>query len=233
MKKGFKYYAVIWLICLAVFNIVIFVTPSEIAGISKYGSSFWVGFVFIILAFAGQLICSYIFFKNDGNDKYFLNLPLISLSYIGLIISVIVGSIFMALPILPNWIGVIADIIIFAIYAISIIQAMAAADAVGSIDKKIKTQTFFVKSLTTDLETLIAKSKNDEIKAEVKNIAEICRYSDPMSNDALAGTEGQITIKFHALEKAVAEGKIDEIKTICEEMNILFANRNKKCKLLK
>lgn len=136
MKKGFKYYAVIWLICLAVFNIVIFVTPSEIAGISKYGSSFWVGFVFIILAFAGQLICSYIFFKNDGNDKYFLNLPLISLSYIGLIISVIVGSIFMALPILPNWIGVIADIIIFAIYAISIIQAMAAADAVGSVDKK-------------------------------------------------------------------------------------------------
>lgn len=83
------------------------------------------------------------------------------------------------------------------------------------------------------METLIAKSKNDEIKAEMKKIAEICRYSDPVSNDALAGTEGQITIKFHALEKAVAEDKINDTKIICEEMNILFADRNKKCKLLK
>lgn len=233
MKKGFKYYAVIWLICLAVFNLVIFVTPSEIAGVSKYGSSFWVGFVFILLAFAGQLICSYIFFKSHSKDKYFLNLPLISLSYIGLIISVIVGSVFMALPILPNWIGIIADIIIFAIYAIAIIQAKGAADAVESIDKRTKSQTFFIKSLTIDLERLTAKAKNDELKTVIKKTAEVCRYSDPMSNDALAGTEGQITIKFHALEKAVEENKIDDTKTVCEEMNILFADRNKKCKLLK
>lgn len=233
MKKGFKYYAVIWIICLSVFNLVIFVTPSEIAGVSKYGSSFWVGFVFILLAFAGQLICSYIFFKSDSNDKYFLNLPLISLSYTGLIISVIVGSIFMALPILPNWIGIIADVIIFAIYAIATIQAKGTADAVGSIDKNIKTQTFFIKSLTIDLETLTAKAKNDEIKSEVKKIAETCRYSDPMSNDALAGVESQITIKFNALEKAVEENRTDDIKSICEEMNILLADRNKKCKLLK
>lgn len=233
MKKGFKYYGIIWIICVAMFNVIAFVTPSEIAGVSKYNGSFWIGYVFIIFAFIGQAACSYVFLKSENKEQRFLNLPLISLSYTGLIISVVVGIVCMAIPNLPKWIGAIVSIIILAIYAIAIIQAKAAAEAVGNVGKKIKAHTIFIKSLTVDLETLTAKVKNDEIKSEVKKIADVCRYSDPMSNDALLGTESQITIKYHALEKAVEEDRLDDVKALCEEMNILFADRNKKCKLLK
>ena len=233
MKKGFKYYGLIWLICVAVFNVIIFVTPSEIAGISKYDGAFWAGYIFIMLAFIGQAACSYKFFNSENKEQYFLNLPLMTLSYTGLIVSVIAGTICMAIPSLPNWIGVIIAVLVIAFYAVAIVKAQGATEIVAGVDKKIKAQTFFIKSLTIDLETLSAKANNDEMKAEVKKIAEVCRYSDPMSSDALASVEGQIAIKFNALEKAVEENKTDDVKTICEEMNILLADRNKKCKLLK
>ncbi len=233
MHREFKYYGIIWLICVALFNVIVFVTPSEIAGIEKYDGSFWPGYIFIMLAFIGQAGCSYKFFTSESKEQYFLNLPIISLSYTGLIISVIAGALCMAIPFVPNWIGVIIAGLILVIYAAAVIKAQGAAEIVMSVDKKIKAQTFFIKSLTVDFETLSAKAKNEEIKSEVKKVAEACRYSDPMSNDALAGVEGQITIKFNALEKAVEEDKTDDVKTLCNELNVLLADRNKRCKLLK
>lgn len=234
MKRGFKYYGIIWLILVLAFNLIVFVTPSEFAGMNKFGGAFWTGYAFIMLAFIGQAVCSYLFFsKSDSMERRFLNLPLITISYTGLILSVVVGAVCMAVPNLPNWLGAVVAVLVLVFYAVAVIKASAAAEAVESVDKKRKAQTFFVKSLTVDLQTLAAKAKNEVVKAEVSKIADVCRYSDPMSNDALVGVEGQITIKFHALEKAVEENSIDTVQNLCEEMNILFADRNKKCKLLK
>lgn len=61
---------------------------------------------------------------------------------------------------------------------------------------------------------------------------EAVRYSDPMSNDALAGVESQITLKFNELSEAVSGGA-DNVKNIADELVILIGDRNKKCKLLK
>ena len=59
MKKSFGIYSIIWAIYLALFNVVVFVTPNEIGGVSKFGGSFWVGYIFITVAFAVQLICAF------------------------------------------------------------------------------------------------------------------------------------------------------------------------------
>ena len=78
MKKTFNYYSICWLISLAVFNVIAFVTPNEIAGISKFTGAFWVGYIFITLAFIGQLGCAYNAFKAENLKKLFYNIPLIS-----------------------------------------------------------------------------------------------------------------------------------------------------------
>ena len=77
------------------------------------------------------------------------------------------------------------------------------------------------------------KAKNADIKKEVSKIKDACRYSDPMSSSALNGVESQITMRFNALETAVENNDCFSVKNICEEMNVLLADRNKKCKLLK
>ena len=59
--------------------------------------------------------------------------------------------------------------------------------------------------LTIDADTLMAQAKSDGVKAECRKVYEAIRYSDPMSNDALASVEGKISAKFAELSAKVAE----------------------------
>ena len=102
MKKSIGVYSVIWAICLAVFNVITFVTPNEIGGVSKFTASFWVGYVFITVAFIGQLVCAFFALKAENVKKMFYRIPMISISYTGLILMLIAGGIFMAIPTLPE-----------------------------------------------------------------------------------------------------------------------------------
>jgi len=233
MKQYFKYYGICWAIALAVFNIITFVAVSETIGLALVSPSFWVGYVFITIAFIGNLICSLIFFKEENKGKVFLNIPIINLAYSALIVSLIAGTIAMAVPVIPYWIGVIVDVLILAFYAIAIIKASATIDIVDDVEQKVTAQTFFIKSLTVDAETLMARAKSDEMKAETKQVYEAVRYSDPMSNNALANIEKQIRSEFNAFAEAVKNDDTDLAKSSADELIILINDRNKKCKLLK
>ena len=103
----------------------------------------------------------------------------------------------------------------------------------SKIDKKINVQTFFIKSLTVDADSLVARAQSDEIKEECKKVYEVVRYSDPMSDDALGSIESQITLKFAELTEAVNNHQLEDVKKLAREACILVEDRNKKCKLLK
>ena len=232
MNKKFKYYAIVWAILLAVFNVICFVTPGEAAGMSKFGGAFWAGYIFITIAFIGQLVCAYIALKTDDKTKLFYNIPIIRISYTGLILTVVFGALCMAISNLPNWVGVIVCLLILAFTAIAVIKAKAASDVVEKIDSKVKAQTLFVKSLTVDAESLLARATTPEAKDACKKVYEAVRYSDPMSNDALAGIESQITLKFNEFSNAVIGGA-ENIETLADEVVVFVGDRNKKCKLMK
>ncbi len=232
MKKGIKFYLPCWAIALAVFNIITFAVPITV-NVNKFTPSFWIGYTFITLMFIAQLVCSIIFFKQDNNGKIFLNVPVINLSYTALIVSIIVGAVAMAVPFVPYWVGIVVDVLIVAFYAIAIISSKAAADTIENIDNKVKTQTFFIKSLTVDAESLLPRAKSDETKAIAKKIYEAIRYSDPMSNEALSSVESQITVKFNEFSNAVIEDDKPLAETLGNELIVLVNDRNKKCKILK
>ena len=232
MKKGIKFYLPCWAIALAVFNVITFAVPITV-NVNKFTPAFWIGYTFITLMFIAQLVCSIVFFKQDNNDKRFLNIPVISLSYTALLVSIIFGAVAMAVPFIPYWVGIILDVLIVAFYAIAIISSKAATDTIENIDKKVKAQTFFIKSLTVDAESLLPRAKSDETKAIAKKVYEVIRYSDPMSNEALSPVESQITIKFNEFSNAVVEDNKPLAESIGNELIILVNDRNKKCKILK
>lgn len=232
MSKNFKYYLGIWAVLLAIFNVAVFVSPNTVAGISKFGGAFWVGYIFITIAFIGQLVVSYFVFKAENLQKFFYKISLVRISWTGLVLTLVFGTLCMVIPNLPDWIGVIACFVVLAFSAISLVKANAAADIVGEIDDKIKTQTAFIKSLTADTESLMSRAKSEIAKTEVKKVYESVRYSDPMSNENLATIENEITLKFSELSAAViADG--EEITDVSNELLILIDDRNRKCKLLK
>lgn len=232
MKKRFNLYIVAWGILLALFNVIAFVSVGW-SGQEKYTSSFWIGYVFITVMFIGQLICSYMAFNADNENKLFYNISLIRTSCIGLIVSFIVGGLCMLISALPYWIAVIVCAIVLAVNIISVVKANAVISEIQRVDEKIKNQTFFIKSLTVDADTLMASAKSEAVKSECKKVYEVVRYSNPMSNNALAIVESQITVKFAELSEAVKSDNAEKAAEVANEVVILVGDRNKKCKLLK
>ena len=233
MKKSLNFYAVCWAILFAVFNAVCFITPNEVAGMTKFGGAFWVGYIFVTLTFFGQLACAYVAFKAENNQKLFYNLPLITVSYTGLIVTLVAGALCMALPNLPNWVGILVCLLILAFTAIAIVKATAAATAVSDIDQRVATKTAFIRSLTVDAEHLMNTAKTAELKDLAKKVYEAVRYSDPMSDAALVEIEEKMKNGFADLENAVEAGDAELAASVAGELLSLVDLRNKKCKLLK
>lgn len=226
MKNKFGFYAICWAILLALFNVIVFATPNT----PVLSGSFWIGYTFITLAFIGQLVCTYFAFRAENAKKHFYKLPLIMVSYSGLILTLIVGSLCMAMPALPNWIGIIACLLIFAFNALALVKATAAAAIVEETDRKIEIQTGFMKSLAAKAEVLAASTEDPVIKAECKRVFEEAKYSDPMSSPALASLEGRIAVKAEDFAAAVQSGDAETVKKIAAETIALIKERNILCK---
>ena len=232
MKKAFKFYSIIWAVLLVLFNVISFVSVGGI-GIEKYTPSFWIGYVFIILAFIGQIVCAYVALKESDIKKTFYNISLITTSYTGLILSIVFGGLCMLISPLFYWVGIILCAIVLGLNVIAVVKASAAIDIVGNIDEKVKESTLFIKSLTVDAENLMSRAKSEAVKTECKKVYEVVRYSDPMSNEALGSIESEITVKFAKLSDAVVADNSEKTKEVADELIILLGDRNKKCKLLK
>ena len=232
MKKTISMYSIVWVICVILFNVIVFLTPKEIVGINKFDGSFWIAYTFVTLAFVGQYVCTLIAFRGDAT-KLFYNIPLLSISYDSLVAMLIVGTIFIVIPALPNWIAIIVCVVILSIYAIAVIKAIAVADIVSDVDNKVKAKTFFIKSLTIEAETMLNQASSEDMKVLVKKIYEEFRYSDPMSHEALAHTESGITTAFEEFSNAVAEHNVELAQKYANQLIVLIKNRNEKCKLLK
>lgn len=232
MKKRLGLYLTVWAVLLALFNVIAFVSVGW-TDYEKYSDSFWIGYIFITVEFVGQLACAVVALESNNSQKTFYNIPLIRASYIGLVVSFVVGGLCMLISPLPYWIGILVCAIVLALNILSVAKAGAAASEVGRVDEKVKNQTFFIKSLTVDADTLLASAKSETAKAECRKVYEAIRYSDPMSNDALIPVESQITLKFAELSEAVKNDDAEKTAQLSKDVIVLVENRNKKCQILK
>lgn len=229
MKKTFGIYGIVWAICLALFNVIVFVTPSEVGKLSKFGGAFWVGYIFIALAFIGQLVCAFITFKGENSQKVFYRIPLISVSYTGLILMLIAGTACMAIPNLPNWVGIIICILILAFNATAILKATAAAEIVSDVDKRVAAKTELIKSLTDRAHILMNQNSSEE----TKKIYEALRYSDPVDSSALAECNSRLLAEFNAFADAVNSEDSELIKSSADSLLHSIESRNLMCKAAK
>lgn len=237
MNKRIKTYAVIWALFLAIFNAICFITPNtaifEDKNYEKFGGAFWVGYIFITLAFIGQLICAYIAFKDESKQKLFYNIPIIRLSYTGLIIMLVIGGLAMVIPDLPIWAGVLVCLAVLVLNAVAVIKAKAAADIVGNIDQKIKSETAFIKELTAKAQSLTNRAKAPMLKKLCTKVYEALRYSDPMSSEKLSDIETRIKGQFAILSDAVLSDNLDITESSANELINLINERNNLCKIYK
>ena len=228
--KRFGVYSAIWAIVLGIFNVIVFVTPSEAGGMYKFGGAFWVGYIAITVAFVAQLVCAFFTLREKNVKKLFYNIPLIKISYTGLVLMLIAGVLCMAIPDLPNWIGIVVCALILLFNAIALIKASAAARIVSGVDQKIIAQTAFIKGLTAQAESLLGTAAQ-ELRGDAKRVFEAIRYSYPVSADA--HTDAEIQKQFNLFRDAVADGDTELCAALAKELLSLLDKRNQICKLSK
>lgn len=227
MTKIMKSYAGVWAICFALFSAIVFLTPIE------HSDGFWIGYVFTTIAFLGQFGCTYKAFKTESLKKCFYNVPLITISYTGLIVMLIAGSVCMVFPSIPNWLGVIVCLVVLGVTAIAVISAGAAGSIVANLDQKVEEKTTFIRNLTIDAENLMNRANAPMLKNQCKKVLEAVRYSDPMSSKELSDVEQRIQEEFDALTDAVIADDLDCTESAAKELLTLIAERNKKCRAFK
>ena len=183
-------------------------------------ATFWVSFVFTLIAFGVVAASMYIaFVKNPARIGAIYGL-----------VQLIAGLIFMALAALvPAWIAVLVYAIALGAAVIGLISAEAVVEEIRVQDVKLKKDVSLMRSLQSKVNQIAAQSEDAAIKA----LADEFRYSDPVSNDAIADAEADLSVVVEELQAAYVDGDKDALAQLCRKASILLAERNRLCKLNK
>lgn len=214
---------VIALIGLILLNIVAFILPVY------HGIHFWMGYSFAIFSNLVLVISAVIVFNKPNVNKTFLELPALSVSWIYFLAQTALSVWQMVVFDFPYFAGVIINSALAAFVVITLIVTNMAVKEINEVGEKIAEKVFYIKSLKTDIELL--ESENPEVCAKIKYLKETVRFSDPMSHSQLTPLENEIVNKFNILKENIDNSSMALM--ICDEMQQLLAERNKKCRLLK
>ena len=227
-KNRKMFFAAVFII-LAVFNTVVFIIPSD------RGGWFWTGYGFSMLAILLTAAVGFYAFDRDGMRSKVYGIPLMSVAWRYFTIQLIVGllQMYWDLSAIPFQYGIALNAVLLGACLIGLLTVEAGKDEIERIDEKIKEKVFFIKSLQVDVECLIDKTSDESLKKILKDLAETVRYSDPMSSPQLAAVENKIEAKAAALAETVENADSNASKALCNELQQLFAERNRKCKILK
>jgi len=222
MKKNSTKGYVILGIIFALISIIAFAVPT------MKTATFWIAYVFTAIAIVAQIVIwKNALGKEDTLKSKFLGLPVVHVGIVYLVVQIVAFAVFVAVPALPIWSAIVACAAILGFSVIFMIAGEAGRGEIERVEAKVRKKVFFIKELQADVELLIDREADAEIKTALQQLAEKIRFSDPMSNNTLAEIENKIAAK-------VSELKTDSDKmSIIHELDLLLAERNKKAKTLK
>ena len=234
MKKSFRYFAIVWMIILALFNAITFIFPAQILGINRFKQPlFWIGYALIMLSLIVQIVFAYIACSKRGAEKVFLHIPLLKIGYIAVAASLLIGTLFMILPILPTWIGALVCLSVAGVFAALATKVIAAANIVSTVGDKVEKKMKYMKIAVAEVQSIMNRAATSEIKAEIKKAYEELRYSDYMSCGELSNIEQSIESHIKQLAIAVLDEDLAMVQVEVLEIVLLVKERNGKCKALK
>jgi hypothetical protein len=194
-------------------------------------ATFWVSFVFTLIAFAVVAASMYIaFVKNPDARSRFYGFPIAKIGAIYGLVQLAAGFIFMALAAYaPVWAAVLVYAIALGAAVIGLVSAEAVVSEIRVQDEKLKKDVSLMRSLQSKVNQIAAQSEN----ADVKALADEFRYSDPVSNDAIADAEADLAAAVDELQSAYVDGDSEAVAKLCRKASALLAERNRLCKLNK
>ena len=201
-------------IIFVAYNVVLFVA----SGID-HEATFWVSYIFMILAFAISIASVYLLKNNKGlSQNWFLGLPISIQTVAYFAIEVVASVIFMILDYDCPWsVAFVVQFIILAIALVLIVLQFLAKDVVNTVSVNTKVKTYRMKTFQLDAESIATNVPVAEIQMAYAKLAEDFRFSDPVSSDATKEVEEQIA---YTLDQAKSSVNINDVQAA-----LFYANK--------
>ncbi len=229
MKKNMMRYGAGMGILLVLYILIVFLIPFIKTG------TFWISFVFTLVAFAVAAWSIYeAFIKNPDAKSKFYGFPIAKIGVIYGIVQIGLSIIFMALgKWIPVWVTLLICAIALGAALIGLISAEAVVEEIRVQDVKLKKDVSLMRGLQSKLSPLGDMCADVEVASMIKKLAEDMRYSDPVSAEALAEIEQLLSVEIGALADAVAANDYEAAGKWCRKATVTLTERNRLCKLNK
>lgn len=228
-KSSVRGYIVLGILFL-VFSVIAFAAPFT------KNVAFWMAYIFGVIAIALQIYVFKVSFEHGDNAKSkFYGFPIAKIGVIYLAIQMVVSLLSMILatvvPAFPTWIFTIIDVVVLGVAAIGCITAETMRDEIEKQDVKLKSDVSAMRNLQSLVSSVAVQCDNAELKKLLSDLSDEFKYSDPVSCDDSKPLETEMTEIMKEIQKAVVDGDVDAVKTMCGKVKAILVERNRVCKV--
>lgn len=194
---------------------------------------FWLSFAFAVLAILVQFYTMPKSMKGDARSKFY-GFPILRVCFIYLVVQLILSLVFMALgTLVPVWVPVLVYVLALCVALVGFVATESVREEVAQQDVQIKKQVSVMRALQSKAKAMAAQCETEAAKKAVSAFAEELRYSDPVSSNAIADAEAELSACIDNLQQAIVDGNEADILTMCRKATAALAERNRLCKLNK
>lgn len=228
MTKNRTRFFIVLAILFAVFTVIAIALP-----LAKT-ATFWLSYVFAVIALAVQIYAYPKAFAGESVKSKFYGFPIARITTVYLIAQLALSLIFMlAAKWVPAWIPVILFAVLLGATAIGFITAEGMRDEVERQDTVHKANVGTMRALQSKAVFVASQCEDAETKKALNAFAEALRFSDPVSSAATSDIEENLTGLVEELGNAVLDKDYSATRTLCAKASSLLADRNRMCKLNK
>lgn len=219
MKKHFNNYNICWLIVAIVFNIIVFIAPEKLLMFNRFSRSFWIGYIFVMLALAIHYVFVYSFINKKINNT--ISNTLVVLSCFELPILITIYCVCMFISDFSDWITVIICSLILGFSIVLIVLADSVTNNTVNAYESNNNNTRMMRNLSSKAECMAKNARGTEKEEIAKKIYEAIRYSNPISDKETNEIELDILYKLENNEIN------EELLGLVNKRNEIIQNRTK------
>jgi FtsZ-binding cell division protein ZapB len=195
--------------------------------------TFLIAYVFTLLAIVMFCGGNLYLISSKRSFPWFIAFPATIWRY--LVTQLVVSVVFLlrenlAAGAFPVGLFVAAHIVIFAFFSIFLLLMYSGKEIIEKKDAEVKQKVSVLRMLQADVESLARE--HPQHSSSLRQVAEALRYSDPMSNPALALYEEQIQRGIMDMQGMDGNDPAN-IPQLCEKLLKQIADRNARVKLMK
>lgn len=222
-KKNSLMLGIVYLAIFLIYNLFVFLI------FKGFNAVFWVSYVFMVAAYLLHIVCVLSIAKNLSVRAVFFGIPLGAFSVYFVAAEFFASMVFMIFRRQAGVkVAVFVQAILLCVFIVIAAISIMTRDTVLRVDSKIKENVSFIKGINVDVEMLLQRSSDAEVKGALRKLSETIKYSDPMSSSAVATQEQMIMQYLTELRVKFDAGDMAAVKELCPKIELLFVERNKK-----